>query len=157
MTGADAALPPLGHVGYVVEDVDAGVESFQKMLGAAAFRTYDYAPVNAWASGRPLRPLRLRIAMGSFTGGIGIELIQPVEGDTPHAKFLRDNGPGLHHVAFYTDQYEKWREHFQAQGAEIVFEAEAEDEVVGYRRSLYLQVTGMASIVEISEIAHKRK
>ncbi|HTO22801.1 MAG TPA: VOC family protein [Spirochaetia bacterium] len=152
-----AELPPLGHVGYVVEDVDASVESLRRMLGAPAFRTYDYVPVNAWVQGRPLRPLRLRIAMGTLTGDTRIELIQPVEGDTPHARFLREKGPGLHHLAFYSDRYEEWRQSFKARGAEIVFEAEAEDDVVGYRRSLYVQVTGMASIVEISEIARKRK
>jgi hypothetical protein len=41
-------------------------------------------------------------------------------------------------------------------GADITFEAEAEDEIIAYRRSSYAQVAGMVGVVEITEIAHKR-
>ncbi|OHD73792.1 MAG: hypothetical protein A2177_15965 [Spirochaetes bacterium RBG_13_68_11] len=108
-------LPPLGHVGYIVEDIDAGVD-----------------------------------------GRVGIELIQPGEGATPQASFLQEKGPGLHHVAFYSERYEEWLDRFRRLGAEISFEAEAEDEINGYRRSFYAEVAGMPGIVEISEIARDR-
>jgi 4-hydroxyphenylpyruvate dioxygenase-like putative hemolysin len=104
-----------------------------------------------------LEQCRLRIGVGTLKNAARIELIQPVEGDTPQAQFLMETGPGLHHIAFSTNNHEKWREHFEAQGAEFVFEAEAEDDIIGYRRSLYARVSGMVGIVEITETGRKRK
>lgn len=89
-------------------------------------------------------------------GHVKIELIQPGEGATPQASFLQEKGPGLHHVAFYSERYEEWLDRFRQLGAEISFEAEAEDEINGYRRSFYAEVAGMPGIVEISEIARNR-
>jgi catechol 2,3-dioxygenase-like lactoylglutathione lyase family enzyme len=146
-------LPPFGHVGYIVEDIDTCVDGFRRALGAGDFRVYDYVPLRAWAYGRPLSPCRLRIGIDSVGGHLNIELIQPVEGATLQARFLRDKGPGLHHVAFYSERYEEWLDRFRQRGAEIGFEAEAEDEINGYRRSFYAEVAGMPGIVEISEIA----
>jgi catechol 2,3-dioxygenase-like lactoylglutathione lyase family enzyme len=150
-------LPPLGHVGYVVEDVEACAALYAKILGIESFRVYEFTPMRAWASGAPLSPCRLKIGIGQLKNETKIELIQPVEGDTPHERFLRKNGPGLHHMAFYSRQYEEWHDYFQGTGAEFVFEAEAEDDVVGYRRSLYAQVPGLTGLIEITEIAWKRK
>ena len=149
-------LPPLGHLGYIVENVDRNVAKFREILGIDNFRAYDYVPGRAWVNGKELFPCKLRIAIGSFINGCKIELIQPLVGATPHAQFLREKGPGLHHVAFYTKQYEDWLDHFRKVGAEITFEAEAEDEIIGYRRSFYAQVAGMVGVVEITEIARKR-
>jgi hypothetical protein len=149
-------LPPLGHVGYIVEDVEAGAAAFRRSMGVDGFRVYDYVPLRAWADGRPLSPCRLRIGIGSLGDHAKLELIQPVEGMTPQARFLREKGAGLHHIAFCTAQYEQWRERFEELGAGIVFEAEVEDEVIGYRRSFYAEVAGMPGIVEISEIARVR-
>ena len=150
-------LPPLGHVGYVVEDADRNVGKFRRALGIENFRVYDFEPLRAWASGKVLSPCKLRIAVGSFKNEVKIELIQPVAGDTPHARFLREKGEGLHHVAFYTKQYDDWLAYFKKVAQEIIFEAEAEDEVVGYRRALYARIEGMVGIAEITEIAYKRK
>lgn len=149
-------LPPLGHIGYVVENVDANADMFRRTLGIEGFRVYDFVPLRAWTCGRELSPCQLRIAIGSLKNDVKIELIQPVAGATPHAQFLNDKGPGLHHAAFYTKQYEEWLDYFKRLGAEIIFEAEAEDEIIGYRRCCYAQVTGMVGIVEITEIARKR-
>ena len=157
MTDISSDLPPLGHLGYIVTDLAASVEGFRRLMGIHAFRVYDYEPLRAWADGRELRPCRLRIAIGSLRDRTKIELIQPLEGDTPQARFLREKGPGLHHLAFYSASYDQWRERFAAQGAAILFEAEVEDAVNGYRRSFYAQASGAAAVVEISEIARKRK
>jgi catechol 2,3-dioxygenase-like lactoylglutathione lyase family enzyme len=149
-------LPPLGHVGYIVEDIEAAVDSFRRSMGVEDFRVYDYVPLRAWAGGRPLSSCRLRIGIGSVGDHAKLELIQPVEGMTPQARFLREKGMGLHHIAFYSARYEEWRDRFRELGAGIVFEAEVEDQIIGYRRSFYAEVAGMPGIVEISEIARTR-
>ena len=150
-------LPPLGHVGYVVDDVEANAEKYRRSLGIENFRIYNFTPDNVWVDEKKLPGCTLRIAIGSIKNEVKIELIQPIAGDTPHARFLREKGPGLHHVAFYTKDYDQWRVYFKDKGAKFVFEAEAEDDVIGYRRSFYAQVEGMVGLIEITEIARKRK
>jgi catechol 2,3-dioxygenase-like lactoylglutathione lyase family enzyme len=151
-------LPPLGHVGYVVDDVGANAEKYRRSLGIENFRIYDFTPDNVWADGRKIPGgCTLRIAIGTIKNEMKIELIQPVAGDTPHARFLREKGPGIHHVAFYSKDYDEWRAYFKDKGAQFVFEAETEDEVIGYRRSFYAQVPDMVGLIEITEIARKRK
>jgi catechol 2,3-dioxygenase-like lactoylglutathione lyase family enzyme len=150
-------LPPLGHVGYVVEDVAGNVEKYRRSLGIENFRIYDFVPGRVWASGRELSGVTLRIAIGSMKNDVKIELIQPIAGDTPHARFLKEKGSGVHHIAFYTKDYEEWHAQYTGLGAEIVFEAETEDDIIGYRRSFYAQMAGMVGLIEITEIARKRK
>jgi catechol 2,3-dioxygenase-like lactoylglutathione lyase family enzyme len=150
-------LPPLGHVGYVVDDVEANAEKYRRSLGIENFRIYNFTPDNVWAEEEKLPGCTLRIAIGSIKNEVKIELIQPIAGDTPHARFLREKGPGLHHIAFYTKDYDQWRAYFKDKGAKFAFEAEAEDEIIGYRRSFYARVEGMVGLIEITEIARKRK
>jgi len=150
-------LPPIGHVGYIVADVDKNVSKYRCILGIDNFKVYDYVPRRVWVRGRELFTCKLRIAIGTLKSGIKIELIQPVEGATPHAQFLNEKGPGLHHIAFYTERYDEWLEYFKKAGADITFEAEAEDAIIGYRRSFYAQIAGMVGLVEITEVARKRK
>jgi NADP-dependent 3-hydroxy acid dehydrogenase YdfG len=109
---------------------------------------YDYVPLRAWAYDRSLSPCRLRIGIGNVGGHVKIELIQPGEGATPQASFLQEKGPGLHHVAFYSERYEEWLDRFRQRGAEIGFEAEAEDEINCYRRSFYAELAGTPATVE---------
>ena len=35
-------------------------------------------------------------------GSLEIELIQPLEGQSPHKEFLDSKGEGIHHIAFLT-------------------------------------------------------
>jgi hypothetical protein len=90
MTAGGRELPPLGHVGYIVEDAEQSAEAFRRVLGIRDFRIYDYVPLRAWVEGKDLRPCALRIALGSLAGGPRVELVQPVQGATPHARFLAE-------------------------------------------------------------------
>ena len=157
-SGTQWELPPLGHIGYVVENLEASAGTFRAFMGIESFRIYDFVPRKAWVDGKELSGCALRIAMGSITGStVKVELIQPVSGETPHALFLRERGPALHHVAFPVVEYEDWRQRYRGSGARIVFEAEAEDDIIGYRRCFYARAEGMAGLIEIAEIPHKRK
>jgi methylmalonyl-CoA/ethylmalonyl-CoA epimerase len=57
--------------------------------------------------------------------GVGeghVELLQPLGPDTPVARFLRRNGPGLHHVAYGTDDIESAIESVRAAGLRLIDE-----------------------------------
>jgi len=153
---AGAIPPALGHVGYVVTNADAAAQECLRLLGLSDLMVYDFSPLHAWVDGRELPECRLRIAVGAMGNGVKVELVQPVAGDTPHARFLREKGPGPHHVAFYTKQFDEWLSFYRKLGAAIVFQAEVEDELIGYRRSFYAQTPEMPGLIEISEVPRRR-
>jgi methylmalonyl-CoA/ethylmalonyl-CoA epimerase len=57
--------------------------------------------------------------------GVGeghVELLLPLGPETPVARFLRRNGPGLHHVAYGTDDIESAIESVRAAGLRLIDE-----------------------------------
>lgn len=100
---------------------------------------------------------KFKIAMATLQNGSQLEMIEPVSGDTPQRDFIAKGLQGLHHMAFYTDRYDEWLEYFKARKAPILFEAEAEDEVKGYRRCFYAEDKALCCIVEFTSKSIFRK
>ncbi len=97
------ALPFLengvAQLGFVVEDLDKAVESWWKLFGVGPWHFYTYgAPLvkKMEYRGKPAR-YRMRIALSNI-GPLRIELIQPLEGDTVYAEFVKAHGYGIHHL-----------------------------------------------------------
>ncbi|HEY3934080.1 MAG TPA: methylmalonyl-CoA epimerase [Gemmatimonadales bacterium] len=77
--------PVIAHLGIAVADLDASLAFYRDVLG--------------------LEPQGEEIADGARIvhldlGTSEVELLQPVTGDSPIAKFLARRGPGLHHVCY---------------------------------------------------------
>lgn len=105
------ALPFLqkgvAQLGFVVKDLDAAVESWWKLFGIGPWHFYTYGkPLVRRMSyhGKPTE-YRMRIAL-SWIGPLRIELIEPMEGDTVYADFVREHGYGVHHLGILTDDME---------------------------------------------------
>lgn len=97
---ADLHLPGLFHLGWVVRDCSAAASDLAERLGAGPFVSsgapsrFEHALVRDTPT-----PFALRIAFGVL-GGILLELLEPLDGASPHAEFLARNGEGLHHLAY---------------------------------------------------------
>ena len=80
----------IDHVGVAVEDLDEAIELYTKRLGMPLQHreTVEEQGVEAVLVG---------------VGGSHVELLRPLAPDTAVGRFLERNGPGLHHVAFGTD------------------------------------------------------
>ncbi len=146
-------LPEIGHVGYIVSDVEATLESFRDLYCVEKYVLYDFVPKQAWCGGEEVHDVRFRILQILADKGPKIELIQVVSGEkTPPLKYLREKGPGIHHVAYYVEDYERWRGYYsKLPGAVISFEIVAEDAVMGRRRSFYVERPGTPGVLEFSE------
>lgn len=146
-------FPQILHLGYVVPDRDAAAAAYAGIYGVKDFSFYEYAPETAFCLGKNISDCRLVIAMGTTEAGMMVELIQPAGGKTPHADFLAKGHAGLHHVAYRVADYDGWRAYLTAlPGANLIFEAKAEDEVRGSRRSFYIELPGIAEVIEITEV-----
>ncbi len=109
---AIGALPFLSRgiaqIGMVVEDLDAAVEQYWKRFGVGPWSFYTYGkPLVKKMSyrGEPAE-YRMRIALANV-GPLRIELIQPLQGDTVYAEFVRDHGYGIHHLGILVEDMQE--------------------------------------------------
>ena len=128
----------LHHIGVVVRDMHTAVEYYHSLEMATFDPAEYYQSIGITASepdllfqssnftefavnGKtPDTPVKLRIRfvpMGSAT----LELIQPVEGESPHSNFLNSVGEGLHHMAYLVDDLEEETGKLIKNGAKIIF------------------------------------
>jgi catechol 2,3-dioxygenase-like lactoylglutathione lyase family enzyme len=95
-------LPPIDQVAWIVRDLDRALETFEPLFGP-------FARMESQLEGTTYRgrkaDVTLRMAFGR-SGGLEIELIEPVSGEGPHREMLEKHGEGVHHVRFRVDDLE---------------------------------------------------
>lgn len=95
------------QVALIVPDLDQAVEMYWKTFGIGPWHIYTYGkPLvkHMTYHGEPAE-YKMRIALG-YLGPTRIELIQPLEGDTVYADFVREHGYGVHHFGVLVDDME---------------------------------------------------
>jgi methylmalonyl-CoA/ethylmalonyl-CoA epimerase len=80
----------IDHIGVAVEDIDAAVELYSR-----SFQMREQHRETVEEQG--VEAVLLEVGDGH------VELIRPLSPDTGVGKFIAKNGPGLHHVAYATD------------------------------------------------------
>ncbi len=91
-------LPAVEQIGIVVKDVDRAAEHFSAIFGWGPFKVREGEQKGFIYDGRT-GDCRLRTALAR-SGEVEMELIQVLEGETPHSEFLRRHGEGLQHLRF---------------------------------------------------------
>lgn len=83
-------LRRLSHLGLAVRDLEAAVKLYEEVFGLKI--------VHRWEAETD----RMRAA--SFrVGELEIELMQPLEPDSPVGRFIARRGEGIHHIAYKVD------------------------------------------------------
>ena len=102
----------LAHVSIATPDAEATAREYATLLGATI------------RSRETLEDRGLHVVFLDCAG-IPIELIQPVDPESPTntvAKFLKTRGPGLHHLAWIVDSAQQALDQAKAGGARLVDE-----------------------------------
>ena len=94
-------MPPIEQIGIVVKDVDQAAGFFASSFGWGPFKIGE-GDVKGFDYGGRTGDCRLKMAFAR-SGDVEIELIQVLEGETPHSDFLRRHGEGLQHLRFRVD------------------------------------------------------
>lgn len=92
------------QIAWVTHDLDTTETALTGLLGAKKWvRMPDvhFGPDTCTYRGAPA-DFVAHISL-SYVGDMQLELIEPVTGDSIYREFLRDCGPGLHHICMRTD------------------------------------------------------
>jgi methylmalonyl-CoA/ethylmalonyl-CoA epimerase len=97
----------IDHIGVAVEDLDGAIELYRERFGMPEQHRETIEAFDVEAA--------------LFEIGEGhVELIRPLSPDSGVAKFIESNGPGLHHVAYQTDDIDSALEQVKAAGLELI-------------------------------------
>ena len=99
----------IDHIGVAVEDLDEAVALYSERFAMPVEHreTVEEQGVEA-------------VLLGVGEGHV--ELLRPLDADTAVGRFLARNGPGLHHVAYSTDDIESALERVRAAGMKLIDE-----------------------------------
>lgn len=77
----------IDHIGIAVADLDTAVAFYARAFGVAEWE-------------RIALPEQHTLVAVARVGPSLIELIAPTSDEAPFARFLRERGPGMHHIAY---------------------------------------------------------
>jgi methylmalonyl-CoA/ethylmalonyl-CoA epimerase len=99
----------IDHIGVAVDDLEQAVSLYSERLGMPLQHreTVEQQGVEA-------------VLLG--VGESHVELLRPLSPDTAVGRFLERSGPGLHHVAYGTDDIEDALERVRAAGLDLIDE-----------------------------------
>jgi methylmalonyl-CoA epimerase len=99
----------IDHIGVAVEDLDEAIALYGERLGMPVQHreTVEEQGVEA-------------VLLG--VGDSHVELLRPLGPDTAVGRFLATSGPGLHHVAYGTDDIESAIESLRTAGVRLIDE-----------------------------------
>jgi methylmalonyl-CoA/ethylmalonyl-CoA epimerase len=126
----ESPFSKLIQVGVVVKDLDKVVERLMS-LGIGPF-TSMHIPDDAeqWFRGKPM-DAKFKIS-GAKLGEIMLEVIQPVEGKSPHQEFLDSQGEGIQHIAFAVDDLDREVAKLTKKGVSVLLSANLPNVRVAY-------------------------
>jgi methylmalonyl-CoA/ethylmalonyl-CoA epimerase len=110
-------LGPIDQVSYVVSDLERALSRYEALFGP--FQVAEAVLPECTILGRRA-DCRLKHAVNQ-AGPVEIELIQVLEGETPHSEHLQAHGEGLHHVRFRVDGLDARLRDLEARGFTTVF------------------------------------
>lgn len=100
-------LDKINHIGIAVHSIDETLPFYRDNLGMACAGLEEVAEQ------------KVRVAMLQV-GESKIELLEPTSPDSPVAKFLEKNGPGIHHIAYEVTDIEATIAKLQQDGVKMI-------------------------------------
>jgi methylmalonyl-CoA/ethylmalonyl-CoA epimerase len=111
-------LPPVDQIGIVVNDMDEAIEYYSSVFGLGPFSVIEFDIEDFTYRGQKGN-CRMKLGFAE-SGSIEIELVQIVEGETPHTEFLRAKGEGVQHLRFHVDDLDGTLDELAKKGIEPV-------------------------------------
>lgn len=100
-------IKKIDHIAIAVENLDEEIKRYRDVLGLE------------FHGEETVADQKVRVAFFEV-GGVHIELTQPTEEDSPVGKYIAKKGPGIHHIAFETDNLVNQLADFQEKGVQLI-------------------------------------
>ena len=126
------------HTALAVADLDVAIERFRDQYGVEPL----YREV---VGSQGVEEAMIAV------GGSHVQLLQPLERDTPVGRFIDRNGEGLHHVAFQVADIESALSHLAEQGARLI-DAEPRTGGGGHRIAFVHPDAFAGTLIELVEV-----
>lgn len=133
------------HVGMVVKDMNKAIERFEA-IGIGPFKPR-ILPADAQETyrGKPFNPSQRVTIQITQIGNIELELIQPIDGGSPHQEFLDQKGEGIQHLGFFVDNLADDVERLTEEGSTVLLTSQFK----GGGGVAYLDLDAAGLIVEL--------
>jgi methylmalonyl-CoA/ethylmalonyl-CoA epimerase len=123
LTGILGRPLTISQIAVVTHDLQRTMETYTKLLGCP-WNVYRHEPPRLHDTELRGEPVGYTM-LGAEThiGGIGFELLQPLEGPSIYKEWLDAHGEGLHHVAVMLhdfDESKELRRRFAEQGMSVL-------------------------------------
>lgn len=106
-------IKKINHIAIAVEDIDQALTFWQDALGLALDHIEEVPSQKARVAFLPI-------------GEGELELVQPTDAETGTAKFLREKGPGMHHLCLEVEHIERALEELKTRGVHLINETALE-------------------------------
>lgn len=129
----------LDHVGIAVKSIELTLPIY---LGVGAFEVR-----RTEVAGQKAKIALLK------SGETSLELLEPTGDDSSLAKFIRERGEGLHHIAFSVDDIEVAMNELKGRGYRFIYDRPAEGKF-GSRVNFIHPRTAGGVLVELTQNSH---
>jgi len=100
-------LKKINHIGIAVNSLEEALPFYRSQLGMDFQGTEEVAEQ------------KVRVAMLQI-GEAKIELLEPTDPESPVARFIEKNGPGIHHLAYEVDDIEQAIARLEQEGVRMI-------------------------------------
>jgi len=100
-------LTHIEHIGIAVNSIDEAKSYFEDVLGLECYAVEE------------VKDQKVKTAFFKI-GDTKIELLEPMDNDSPVAKFIAKRGQGIHHIAFATDDVDSALKEADEKGIKLI-------------------------------------
>ena len=102
-------LTKIDHIGIAVHSLDEAIPFYEKALGLKCEHIEE------------VPSQKVKTAFFAI-GEVHLELLEPMSPESPIAKFLDNKGPGIHHIAYHSDDIQHQLEQAAAADCKLINE-----------------------------------
>ncbi len=147
-----ATFTRIMHIGLVVRDMDKTIERLTR-LGIGPFKPRILPPdAKETYRGKPFIPSKRVAIQITQIGNLELELIQPINGESPHQEFLDQKGEGIQHLGFFVDDLDDSVKNLTAEGSSVMLTSQFK----GGGGVAYLDLDAAGLIVELVQPGKKK-
>jgi methylmalonyl-CoA/ethylmalonyl-CoA epimerase len=125
------------HIGIAVKDLEESIANFENLFGIKCGKREKIA-----AS-------KVEVAFFDF-GNTHIEMVSPIDPESPISGYLEKRGNGIHHICFDVEGIDEWLETLKSKGVKLLNETPREG-ASGHRVAFINPASADGILLELSE------